>query len=857
MDSSMITQYMSQLWNDERLYIVALDRAGQVTYANAKIQEHFCIVAGKVLGANWVDLAVPPEDRRKFHKRYEAMMAGKLGNITQVGDVDMILCDGTRLRILWNNQLLFDNHGKINGVLSFGHDITEQEKGQFRLGLQQEVAKIIGESSSFGQAIQTFIQLICERLSWDLGETWLLDKEKNAMVWFFGWSGGERDYSVFFDSGNKLVLPIGSGLPGAVWDVGKPLWIEEVMDHATFFRRFDAEKVGLHSAFGFPIRVGDSIVGIINFLSQRSQPPDSGMIELFESVGIQLGNFYQRKVAETQLQIWDEIFRSSGEAIMVTDATSKILAVNAAFSRLTGYSADEVVGRNPRILKSSRQDRPFYQNFWASLQETGYWQGEIWNRRKDGTEYLRGLNVNRIRNDEGVTTHYIATFTDDSGRQAAEERIRYLVYHDFLTGLPNRTLLLDRIDMAIARANRGGSYVAVLSIDVDRFKVVNDSLGHDVGDTLLRKIAQRFRGCIREEDTLSRPGGDEFVLVFSNIDNVRAVVPIAEKVAQSVRIPIIVDSMEFNLTASIGISVYPGDGTDRETLLKNADAAMNYAKENGKNRFHFFTTDLNKTVSEKLRIETNLRKALERKEFILYYQPQIDLQSNQVVGVEALIRWQQPEEGTIPPGKFIPMAEESGLIIPVGDWILAQASSDWRKWTDAGFSPTTLAVNISAVQFYQTGFLEKISRNVKQYRLESFLEIEVTEGVMMQNTPVTLDIMHKLKAIGCKLSIDDFGTGYSSLGYLSRFPIDKLKIDQSFIRVMLASKINMAIVDTIIRLANNLNLRVIAEGVETAEELAALQDKNCDEIQGYYYAKPMPMDELLTWWRNWNQEHGM
>ena len=490
----------------------------------------------------------------------------------------------------------------------------------------------------------------------------------------------------------------------------------------------------------------------------------------------------------------------------------------------------------------------------AELNKAGIWQGEIRLRRKDAQEFLLGLSVVRIRSAQGLPSHYMATFADDRERKAAEQRIQYLVHYDSLTGLPNRTLLFDRIGTALAQAQRRRQLVVVFSIDVDRFKVVNDSLGHDIGDEVLRHMSQRLRNCIREEDTLSRPGGDEFVMVFANIGELNAIAPIAEKVARTVRMPIHVKGREFNLTASIGISIYPNDGADRDTLLKNADAAMNFAKETGRNQYHFFTPDLSRIVSDRLKIETNLRKALERQEFILYYQPQIDIRTRRVVGLEALIRWNQPEEGLIPPGKFIPMAEESGLISPVGDWILNEAARQWREWSRAGLPPVTLAVNISAIQFYQADFLEKVSRLVKECGMDSFLEIEVTEGVMMKNIAVTLDTMHKLKAIGCKLSIDDFGTGYSSLGYISRFPLDKLKIDQSFVRAMLTSQINMAIVDTIIRLANNLNLKVIAEGVETEGELAALASRHCDEVQGYYFARPMPAVELVSWWEQWNKE---
>ena len=852
-----MNHYMSQLWNDERLFIIALDKDGKVTYANPKTQELFCNPAGGLMGEEWIETAVLPENRLEARTRLQRMMAGKMDQLSQVGDMDVVTRDGTRLRILWNNHLLHDSGGKITGMLSFGQDITEQKRVQFRLGLHQKVAKIIGESSTFTQAAETFIRTICERFDWDFGEVWIHEKNRNVMVWHNCWNQGDADYSDFRELSRGLVFAKGKGLPGVVWEHGKPMWIETIADHPGFLRREEARKNGLRSAFGLPLRVGGEVVGIVAFMSRRIQPPDEGLIELFDSASMQLGNFYRRRIAEARLQIWDELFRSSGEAMMVTDAEHRILVVNEAFSRMTGYDADEVTGQTPAFLQSGRQERSFYLELLAVLNDAGYWQGEIWNRRKDGTEYLQGLTISRIRNEQGMTTHYIATFSDNSERKAAEERIRYLVQHDPLTGLPNRTLLFDRINTAIARAKRSKRHVVVFSIDVDRFKVVNDSLGHDVGDMLLQEMAQRLQTCVREEDTLSRPGGDEFAIVFPNVEDIGAVAPIAEKVAACMRTPISISDMDFSLTASIGISVYPGDGTEKESLLKNADAAMNYAKETGRNRYHFFTNDLNRMVSERLRIETNLRKALERNEFVLYYQPQVDLHSNRVVGMEALIRWRQPEEGLISPAKFIPMAEESGLIVPIGEWILATAAGQWRDWTKAGMPPVSLAVNISAVQFYQSDFLEKISRHVKQCRLESFLEIEVTEGVMMRNVPATLDIMHKLKAIGCKLSIDDFGTGYSSLGYLSRFPLDKLKIDQSFVRAMLTSQTNMAIVDTIIRLANNLHLRVIAEGVETDEEMEALRDRKCDEVQGYLYARPMPAEELILWWKKWNLEHGV
>ncbi len=853
MESANLQYYMKQLWNDDTLFIVALDTNGRVTYANRRVEQVFGKLGETLEGISWLELTVAPEQLSLMVERFGAIMAGEIEPFAQVADVDAISTDGQRLRILWSNHLLRDDSGNISGSLSFGQDITEQKRTQFRLEMHQDLSRILGESGSFGEAVNRFIQTVCERFGWDFGEVWMVDNLKDAMVWHSCWDNDPVRFASFEELSRKISFAKGEGMPGLIWAEAKPTWIEDVTKPSHFARRYAAAAIGLHAAFGFPLFVGNVVVGSMAFFSQRIQPPDHGMIALFDSVGIQLGNYYQRKKVEQQLQIWDGLFRNSGEAMFVTDAAPKILAVNDAFTRMTGYQQEEIIGKSPAVLQSSRHDQIFYEAFWAALNTAGTWQGEIWDRRKDGSEYPIGLTITRIKNEQSETTHYIATFADISERKAAEERIRYLVHHDALTGLPNRTLLTEQLDRFLLRARRQNRQVIVLSIDIDRFKVVNDSLGHSMGDMLLQQLAQRLQDCIGDDGVLSRPGGDEFVVVLPNVAEIAAIIPQVERIVADLRQTMYIGEMEFNLTASIGISVFPGDGRDRDTLIKNADVAMNYAKETGRNRYLFFTPELNAMVSERLRIETLLRKALERKELLLHFQPQVDLRTNRVIGIEALVRWNQPEEGMIPPSRFIPMAEESGLIVPLGDWILAEACRQWQKLDKAGLPPVTMAVNISAVQFYEATFLEKISRRVKRYGMEAFLEIEVTEGIMMRNVPATLDIMHKLKAIGCKLSIDDFGTGYSSLGYLSRFPLDKLKIDQSFVRAMLASQTNMAIVDTIIRLAGNLNLRVIAEGVETAAKLNALRARHCDEVQGYHLARPMPMDELIRWWQQWNQ----
>ncbi len=854
MKSEILQDCMRQLLNDDSLFIVTLDTKGRVTYANSRVEQVFKSGSAETLiGRSWLELTVPQEQLPLMTTQFQLITSGKTELLNQAFDSDVLTPSGLRLRILWSNHLLRNDQGQVTGTLSFGQDVTKQKMTQFRLDLHQDVARLISDSSSFYDAGQKLLQLVCERFDWDYGEIWLVDNVKQVMGWHSCWHRDKELFLQFVETSQKLTFTKGEGMPGLIWQCSQSTWIDDIAERPRFVRRYAAQAIGMHASFGFPIFAGAEVVGAIDFLSRQIQALDSGLISLFDSVGQQMGNYYQREKVERQLKIWDELFRNSGEAMFVTDATPVILAINEAFTRLTGYLPEEIAGKSPDILQSNRNGPTFYETLWSDLNNTGSWQGEIWDRRKDGGEYLTGLTITRIKNEQGETTHYIATYADVSERKVAEERIRHLEFYDLLTGLPNRSLLMEQVGKALAHGHRYNRHVATFSIDIDRFKVVNDSLGHDLGDQILQRLAQRLQENLREGDILSRPGGDEFIIALPNIEELNTVVMLAERIIKVVRLPMKIGEMEFNLTASIGISVYPGDGADQETLLKNADAAMHFAKETGSNKYIFFTSDMNETVSERLRLETLLHKALARKELLLHYQPQIDLRMNRVVGLEALVRWNQPEEGLIPPGKFIPLAEENGLIVPIGDWILAEACREWRLLAKSGLPAVTLAVNISSVQFYEATFLEKISRQVKKCGLESYLEIEVTEGVMMRNVPATTDIMHKLKAIGCKLSIDDFGTGYSSLGYLSRFPLDKLKIDQSFVRAMLASQTNMAIVDTIIKLANNLNLRVIAEGVETGAELNALRVRNCDEVQGYLFARPMPMEELIPWWVQWNK----
>jgi diguanylate cyclase (GGDEF)-like protein/PAS domain S-box-containing protein len=555
----------------------------------------------------------------------------------------------------------------------------------------------------------------------------------------------------------------------------------------------------------------------------------------------------QRRAAQ-ELALSAKVFEESSECIVITDERERILSVNRAFVKVTGYSPEEVIGQTPRIMTSGRQDAEFYRNMWRSIAETSHWCGEIWDKRKNGEPYPKWLNISAVKDAEERITNYIGVFSDITERKRVEAHIEFLAYHDALTELPNRLLAMDHLELAIAHAERAGSKAAVLFLDLDNFKTINDSYGHTTGDGLLQAVARRLRKCTRDTDTVSRQGGDEFLIILSDVRDPDGITATAEKILGELEDTIQVEGHELATSLSMGVAVYPDDGEEVDTLLKHADTAMYHAKEAGRNTFRFYTEEMNVHAVEHQRIRVGLRRALERGELVLHYQPQIDLASGRIVGAEALVRWDNPESGLLPPGDFIPTAEDSGLIVPIGDWVLREACRQAAAWHDAGLPDIVVAVNVSATQF-RRGDLEKsvLDALMDSGLSPSRLELELTESILMQDTEKMLDAVQRLKAYGLMLSIDDFGTGYSSLSYLKRFDVDKVKIDRSFISEMLDSPQDASIVRAIIQMARSMNMKTIAEGVENEDVLAFLRQQACDEAQGYHFARPMPAAEFARY----------
>ncbi|MDT8407644.1 MAG: EAL domain-containing protein [Methylococcales bacterium] len=554
----------------------------------------------------------------------------------------------------------------------------------------------------------------------------------------------------------------------------------------------------------------------------------------------------QKRMAQ-ELQLAATVFEYSQQGIMITDAERTILKVNPAFTAVTGYKSADVIGQNPTILSSGRQNTFFYQSLWNDVDKRGHWQGEIWNRRKDGDIYAEWLNISRVDDQYGRTQFYIGIFSDITEHKQHQKQIEHLAYYDQLTGLPNRTLFQDRLKLSITQAMRNQQWLVVFFIDLDRFKILNDTLGHFCGDLLLEAVAKILTQCTRTSDTVARFGGDEFAILLTGFTDqhnaLQGSQTIALKIIDALQAPFDLAGNPFSTSASLGYALYPEDGDSVEALIKNADAAMYQAKAMGRNTCQHFAPEHRQASMQRNLLESQLRDAINQQQLRVYYQPMVDLKADaEIVGFEALIRWQHPEQGLIPPDLFIPIAEESGLILSIGEWVLQQALLQFLNWRQQGRTHLKkICVNLSARQFQKPGLAAFIDTTLSALKLPgSCLEVEITETMMMANMNQVIDVLLELKALGVKVALDDFGTGYSSLTYLKRFPIDTIKVDRSFVRDILVDDDDKIIVDSVIAIAQQMHLEIVAEGIEDAAQAQYLRAAGCQLGQGYFYNKPMP-----------------
>jgi diguanylate cyclase (GGDEF)-like protein/PAS domain S-box-containing protein len=592
----------------------------------------------------------------------------------------------------------------------------------------------------------------------------------------------------------------------------------------------------------FQRRDGSRFWCLVNGRALDPQRPGDGSIWVYADIT-------GRKAAEEKLRLSAIVLEHIADGVMVLDPHGKIIATNPAFTQITGYTEREAIGQHSSLTRSTRHGEDFYNAMWSDLAEAGFWRGEIWSSRKNGDAYLEWVTVSAVRDDAGAVTHFVGVFSDITEAKESQDKLDHLAHHDPLTALPNRLLFHDRLQHALQRAARANEQLAVLFIDLDRFKNVNDTLGHHVGDELLKQVAAALAGHLRDGDTLARLGGDEFIVLLENVHGAFGAGHVAEKLISMFEQPFSVADHELFVTGSVGISLFPQDATDLNLLIRNADVAMYQAKARGRNGYQFYAPSMSGEGVERLRMEAMLRRSIERNEIFLEYQPQVEIDTGRLIGVEALVRWQSPELGLVPPARFIPLAEDTGFINKLGKWVLVEACRQMVRWQQAGLAVPKIAVNLSVRQFERGGMASMVARVLRATGLApACLQLEVTESVIME-TGDALVFINDLHAIGVDLAIDDFGTGYSSLAYLKQLPVQTLKIDRSFIKDISTDANDEAIAIAIIQLGKSMNLSVIAEGVETEEQAAFLLRHGCNRAQGYLYSRPVSAGDVLAKWR--------
>ncbi|MDD2711888.1 MAG: EAL domain-containing protein [Simplicispira sp.] len=621
-------------------------------------------------------------------------------------------------------------------------------------------------------------------------------------------------------------------------------------------RLHDADREPTLAALRHALASGEPLVenmrmlcydGVFRWFMARGQCllNAQGKAERFSGVLTDLSG--QRNAAERQ-RLASTVVDNTTEGVVVTDAQSRILSVNAAFTRLLGYEESELIGQTPRLFKSGRHDRAFYEALWDSVNRTGHWHGEIWNRRKSGEVFPEHMSLSAVRDDLGVVTHYVCMFTDISQEKAQQQRLEMLAHNDPLTGLSNRAWFGQQLDAAVQQASASGEMMAVLQLNLDRFKDVNDSYGHAVGDAVLKHLALQVHSALRPSDLLGRMAGDEMAVVVRHLRHPEGAAGVARQLITAVAVPWrSPDGFEVVAGASVGICMFPAHAATAQGLLQGAHAAVYSAKARGRGAWCFFHEEMTQAARERLALEARLRQAMAQGHLLLYYQPQVDIASDRIVGAEALLRWQDPQEGLISPARFIPVAESSGVIGPLGEWVLETACRQGRRWLDEGLAPVTIAVNVSPRQFHLSDLVGYVGTVLSATGFPATsLELEITEGTLAEQPEEALKVLQRMGDLGLRLAVDDFGTGYSSLAHLKRFPLDVLKIDQSFIREIPQSADDMAISAAIIAMGQSLGLQVLAEGVETPEQLQFLRARGCHSYQGYLRSRPMPAHEFAA-----------
>jgi diguanylate cyclase (GGDEF)-like protein/PAS domain S-box-containing protein len=766
--------------------------------------------------------------------------------------------DGRHATIFDRAYVMRDADGKPVRLIGAMMDITERNTFARRREMELAVTGILAESNSVDEAMPRLLHTMCAAMGWVYGSRWAIGPDGDEIYRAEYWA--DRDPQ--FDPADHVLWLRQSRTRGQsghfkrrAWEERKPTWITDMRKQVNFRRRPSAEKLGWLSGVAFPIAAEGRVIGVMEFFGREVREPDEMLLQMTVSVGSQIGQFIQRKEAEAALKLSEETLRATfsqaSVGIIVTSLEHKFLEINETYAEIIGYSRQELMsGMTVMDVDMATESADATLDSRRKLVK-----GEIDNasrekrlRRKDGTAVWVMSATSVVRDGAGEPRHFVSVIQDISLQKLSEERLVHLAHYDVLTGLPNRALFTERVRESLAHARANKWITGIMFIDVDRFKTINDTLGHGEGDKLLKQISERLLRSVRRGDTVGRLGGDEFAVVLANMAVGQDAGMVAQKIVTSFEAPFELGGNDIYVSSSIGIALYPEDATDQDTLVRNADAAMYEAKRQGRNGYQFYRPDMNAQSLELLGFENMLRRALERSEFVVHYQPKAGVRSGKVTGFEALLRWNHPERGLVSPLEFIPLLEETGLVVPVGEWVLETACSQLRAWHRPGQPALPVSINLSARQFVSRSLGANIRRTLEKHGIDpALIELEITESSLMINTEEANRTLEALKLLGVALSIDDFGTGYSSLAYLKRFPIDTVKIDRSFVSDITVDEDDAAITRAIISMSHSLGLKVVAEGVETQAQLSFLADYGCDQHQGFLLAPPMPAEECAKW----------
>jgi diguanylate cyclase (GGDEF)-like protein/PAS domain S-box-containing protein len=853
---------------------IAIDADSVILDWNQQAEHTFGWSHAEVMGRTLTELIIPEQFRDAHVRGIRHFLATGEGPVLDRRiELTALHREGYEFPVeltIWPTKV-----GETCKFSAFLHDIRRQRAIR-RLAAQTAAAATLVESATLAEAAPKVLQEVCEAMGWTVGVLWEVDREREALRCVEFWHAEDTPTAAFMESTRSLSLARGAGLPGRIWEQRLPLWVADGTLDPLHPREAAAVQSGLHGAIGFPILSGTQVLGVAEFHASAIPAPDPQLNGMMETLGSLLGQFMARKQAERALAdkeqhlaeaqrianfgSWE--WRAIGDQITCSDELYRIHRGEPADfgNTLSGYLRHVHAADLPRFRRTVYTAFRRHQSF------------DIEHRIvcMDGTERVLQTRGRTLVDERGRTVGMVGSAQDITERKEAERRLRQLAHFDPLTGLPNRRFFHESLQSAMAVADRQDWRVFLFFLDLDHFKNINDSLGHMAGDELLRQVTQRLLGCLRVRDTVARLGGDEFGIILLMPDDPQIAVRIADKILDALNLPFELEGQAVTTTASIGITVYPTDTSDLPTLVRYADLAMYEAKKGGRNDSHFYTDAMNLRAREKLELEVALRRALMHDEFELHYQPKVSLRTGRWTGVEALLRWSRPEFGMVPPAEFIPVLEETGLIVAVGARVITAACQQLRDWERQGLQSLPIAVNVSAHQVARKHLPMKPMPGVRRPGPDSdgaelwsataaclerhgvapgLLELELTESTVMSDAEHSVEMLRRLKDLGLRISVDDFGTGYSSLAYLRRFPVDAIKIDGSFVRDLGSDAGGASIVLAIIDMAHRLNLKVIAECVETAEQVDFLREHGCDEVQGYFIARPMPADELLRLWR--------